>query len=84
MFSQASVSHSVHRGGGGYPWSQVPSGGGSGYAWSQVTSGGVGMSRGPYTGVMGIPGAWVYQRGRYTREGGSRYTREGEGRYTRR
>ena len=70
MFSQASVSHSVHRR-GGYLWYQVPSGGyvGDGYVWrgGEVCEGGVclgrriDMSRGwacP-AGEWVCPGDWV-------------------------
>ena len=51
MFSQLSVSHSVHSG-DVHAWSQVPSRGG--YAWSQVPSKG-------YAKSHVFLGSWVYQ-----------------------
>ena len=48
--------------GGGYAWSQVPSGG-------SMSRGGVGLCRGGYTRQ-----GWVCKRGRYAR--GGRYTRD--------
>ena len=73
------VCHSVHKGGIGYHWSQVPSWslvpcpfGGVGYLWSHVPSWGVKVSGGRVSGdrVYPLPGystpTWKYKSERYT------------------